>query len=416
MKAEYSSSEKIHYIWLGNPPLESFRVGHDVIGPMRVSKAIEGGNDIVFWCLSENIEYYKQRYENFANIKVRSIDDYVKNLDHKDPLQKRVRELFFKILKKTDLTTRDKVNLKNLSSLLILTLESGYFSDTSIEPDPDSSNLQFPPQDEAKIVVMDEYPDECKLQDFECFLMYAPQNSITAKKMLSIFTENLASLAERTPEEIENNLSRYHYECGVAIIGAIMYGQKNNGIDIEDAENNFLGTLADSSVQIKELGLIKHYYHSHRPTNDTGNTKQLSDQSLLQLRNAIKGNNISLVSDLITQDPSLINRVFDNKKVIGEAALHYAICLDRQEIVDILCTNGAQLDAEALYPQLSSSYLTPKTLAQILALTGIEKKLDLFSRTETKSENHSGDFKQRLQDTKKVDMPDVSDRNNRPPV
>lgn len=135
----------IRYIWIGSPRTNCIDEAQiDTLGPLQLAHSFTQAHldqAIEFYCLDEYVNHFKQMFIQCPNLAVKSIDllfDSFITVESQNFLKDAKR-----IFDKDKLgEIRQRVDAKNLASLMILYLLGGYYLDTTVFPN--AEKLNFP--------------------------------------------------------------------------------------------------------------------------------------------------------------------------------------------------------------------------------------------------------------------------------
>ncbi len=134
----------IQFVWIGAPnTIYIDEANIDTLGPSQLADALMQDNldqFVVFYCLDEYVIHFERIFTSYSNLVVRSIDllfDFL-ILRGSDDFLKEAKYIFDND-KLGDV--RQRVDAKNLASLMLLYLQGGYYLDTTIFPSGETLNF-----------------------------------------------------------------------------------------------------------------------------------------------------------------------------------------------------------------------------------------------------------------------------------
>ncbi|MBX3708567.1 MAG: hypothetical protein KIT56_08415 [Gammaproteobacteria bacterium] len=191
----------LNYLWVGQPTKDNPNAiaGHDILGPIEAAMQMKHQNqkgwptnEIVFWCLKEYKDYYKQLFQNEdVDIMVKSIDTLIEEEIQGSELKEQAEVVRDALIKLKKNSTHDLVQFKDLFSLFLLNSQPGYILDTNVRLYPtlnkmlevsDNISINFDYLTEVSAV---RSPDSEYQGDF--YLLYSPQRK--CEKALKIFDD-----------------------------------------------------------------------------------------------------------------------------------------------------------------------------------------------------------------------------------
>jgi len=174
----------LNYIWIG-PPLETNKENTfpiDTHGPKEMDLAIKqypGQYKINFWCLEAQVTHYQTQFD--PSINVLSIEKFVTDMQATDSVRATKMNLIIQsLLDSARNRIRDRVTVKDLFSLFLLSARGDYTLDTNILPmkKADSSyQINLPRHDVFKVPAI-HFPVR-QAEDIDCWMMHAPRENPT---------------------------------------------------------------------------------------------------------------------------------------------------------------------------------------------------------------------------------------------
>lgn len=349
----------IHYLWIG-PPAQI--AGQDIGGPMAMAK-VNKSNPITFWCLEEQQSYYADKFKDYKNITVSSVESHIKAKLAPGSTMKTDAEILQDIMdtclkKEGRGSIRDRVTFKEAFSLFLLQSTGGYVLDSNVLPTSEEKiSLGARP---TLTVPAIQTPVKHR-KDLECWMMYSPKAE--NKEAKTIFTKfyllwKQAENLRATLIETKQSLEAYYDLISNIILLPIFEVFKQNMVGVFNTkigtENNF--------VDVPELGLHKTYSNTHRFEMRSkyepglfgaeGRDKDqvpneifflIRNQNKIQLKAYIEARGD--VNDRITKTNS------ESGVYIGETPLHFAARLKASsEIIKMLLEAGADIELRVKYP------------------------------------------------------------------
>lgn len=261
------SEPDVNYVWIG-PPASKVK-NQDIAAPIQMA---ELKKNVTFWCLREHQADYEAILKP-KGIKVSPIEE-LGEIKHPNPaIQSAINK--FKIMQKILLqpsrnTIRDRVTLKNATSLLLMLLKGGYYFDTNVEPTTNEP-FNLPAYDTFKYP----YLRNCMISEpgrfiiynvGEVWALYAPNPEFCAPKL----TENLASMFEyffdnwNDQESLfltKRDSEEYHNKMGEIIVKAV---EKFSGADHHwTLEWKPEWNERNTEIEVEELRVKKKYHRTH---------------------------------------------------------------------------------------------------------------------------------------------------------
>jgi hypothetical protein len=391
--AEKKPSEPpINYIWIG-PPAQI--PGQDIGGPIEMAK-VNQENPITFWCLEEQKSYYIDKFKEYKNITIHSLETHLR--EKQDPESKisndakLMQKLLDTCLKEAGRgSIRDRVTVKDAFSLFLLHSIGGYILDTNVLP------LK---EDKLSLKSYDKVGFPCLKKpvllpcDLECWLMFSPNPMHEQAKLLFsgyyslwLESENL----RKTLSDKNKSLKEYYDFMGKPIMRPILDVYQRYKCHLFDAKPHKHNYYTD----IPDLGLRKTYNNTHVfvPQKNKYDPKlfdsknQDQDERPSEIFFLVYSRNIVQLKVFIASGGNVNEQIktpLENLIDAGETPLHLAIRTKAlKEVIQLLLESGAEPDLAITYQ--NKTLPTARELTQLAAHSKYADIINTFEKNQNKT-------------------------------
>jgi len=253
---------KVNYIWIGTPSELSTHEraikGHDIDGVLTMAAICK--NPIIFYCLDKYVAHYKKIFSN-TKVSVQSIESYLekavaKGLNEIREYVSHAKEIKNMLLQSPRGKIIDFVAFKELFVIFLLANEGGYTLDTNARPKAELTEVSFPAYKTFR------FPQSDKNGEPETWMLYAPQESEEARKVLQFyFSENHS--AARTILQAKDEFDgkeyseSYHFKVAGLLSQAI-------GLNVLNEDRDWFFNLTDAVATLRGIPIQKFYSNTHK--------------------------------------------------------------------------------------------------------------------------------------------------------
>lgn len=252
----FNKKPYLRYIWVGPPPDNSMDI------KCVLEMANHTDNPIEYYCLNEHMYYYVSVFRE-SKVNIKSIEASLDKLVVNAMLKRRIKTIFKIALERDTIT--DRVSIKELVSLILLSHCSGYTLDTNISLDTAvSCSAQYTFPDHPHFMA----PYTTTMPCPEVWMMYSSALDLsTAYKALSYYLDNWFRIQKYYPDLLSYN----HQIVGLTVdaVHKLYFDpitSKPTSLGMQ--ERNWLFRLEDHgnavTARIHGLPIIKTYHNSHR--------------------------------------------------------------------------------------------------------------------------------------------------------
>ena len=340
-----TESPPIHYIWVG-PPAQI--AGQDTGGPITMAR-VNKDNPIQFWCLEKHKKEYVEKFKEYKNITINTIESQAK---HSSSMQIMLNSC---LNAKERGSIRDRVTVKDAFALFLLQTKGGYIIDTNILPQ-DEEKLNLGKHEKTYFPAM-QTPIQ-KRTDLECWLMYSPRaDTDEAKEMFAGFYARWreSELLRKKLIRFGESLEEYYSFMGSVIMKPIFEAYHKFKLGVFDT----VKAEGVAYVDVPALKLRKTYSNTHHfvmrskyePTL-FGAEGKAQDNNINEIFALALTSNIPQLKVFI-ENGGKVNDTIKNKipgYYEGETPLHIAARNESNpEVVKLLLEAGANLEFVAKY-------------------------------------------------------------------
>ena len=275
---------KLNYIWVGTPSdlntNERAIKGHDIDGVLTMAAICK--NPITFYCLDGFVTRYKNKFAN-TKVSVQSIESYLEKTAKEGKTEMReyasqAKEIKNMLLQSPRGKIIDFVAFKELLVIFILANEGGYTIDTNARPKSALTEVSFPAYKAFR------FPQSDKNGEPETWMLYAPQESEEARKVLQFYFSEKHSAA-RTILKATNEFDGKEYSESYHLKVAGLLSQAI-GLNVLNEDRDWFFNLTGNVATLRGVPIQKFYGNTHKHIET-----YLYNQTILENERPVEQNN-----------------------------------------------------------------------------------------------------------------------------